>query len=326
MTVRTDHSRPPLQTARVPVSDQYSVTSDQWPVVSGRAAASRLPDNGPRSTLHAPRSTPPAPLAPLALRGYTLLELLTVITIMGLMAALVAPTLRALKPNAKVAATRELLDAVGRARQLAISQRTTVYMVFVSPNFWTDNAATTWNDNDRRMVTNLCDKQLTGYAFVALRSIGDQPGVFNPTYLSSWRTLPQGAYIPLGKFWPWTRVSLTNTPLSGPTTPYVIPYFSMTNTIPFPSETNRPPPYARVAYIAFNGMGQLVSGQPGQPELIPVSEGTVSVARDFNTKVALVGPTATVKELPPGNTMQNYSLVYIDRLTGRAHVERRKVQ
>ncbi len=326
MIVRTDHSRPPLQTARVPVSDQYSVASDQysvisnqWSVISGRAAASRLADNGPRSTLHAPRSTP---LALRALRGYTLLELLTVITIMGLMAALVAPTLRALKPNAKVAATRELLDAVGRARQLAISQRTTVYMVFVSPNFWTDNAAAAWTTNDWKAVTNLCDKQLTGYAFVALRSIGDQPGVFNPTYLSSWRTLPQGAYIPLGKFWPRSRVTLTNTALGTLT----IPHFSMTNTIPFPSETNRPPPYARVAYIAFNGMGQLVSGQPGQPELIPVSEGTVSVARDFNTKVALVGPSATVKELPPGNTMQNYSLVYIDRLTGRAHVERRKVQ
>ena len=326
MIVRTDHSRPPLQTARVPVSDQYSVTSDQysvtsdqysvisnqWSVNSGRVSGSRP---RPRISGFGLRAS----------KGYTLLELLTVITIMGLMAALVAPTLRALKPNAKVAATRELLDAVSRARQLAISQRTTVYMVFVSPNFWTDNAATTWNDNDRRMVTNLCDKQLTGYAFVALRSIGDQPGVFNPTYLSSWRTLPQGAYIPLGKFWPWPRVSLTNTPLSGSATPYVIPYFSLTNTIPFPAETNRPP-YPRMAYIAFNGMGQLVSGQPGQPELIPVSEGTVSVARDFNTKVALVGPSATVKELPPGNTMQNYSLVYIDRLTGRAHVERRKVQ
>ena len=40
-------------------------------------------------------------------------------------------------------------------------------------------------------------------------------------------------------------------------------------------------------YIAFDGMGQLVSGQPGQPELIPVTEGSVSFARDPNTKVAL---------------------------------------
>ena len=56
-----------------------------------------------------------------------------------------------------------------------------------------------------------------------------------------------------------------------------------------------------------------------------MSEGNVSFARDPNTKVALPQPPA-VNELPPGNTLDNYSLVYIDRLTGRAHVERRKVQ
>ena len=68
-------------------------------------------------------------------RAFTLLELLMVIAIMGILAAIALPTLRGLKPNAKVAATRQLLDAVGRARQLALSQRTTVYMVFVSTNF-----------------------------------------------------------------------------------------------------------------------------------------------------------------------------------------------
>ena len=58
-----------------------------------------------------------------------------VIAIMGILAAIALPTIRGMKPNAKVAATRQLLDAVGRARQLAISQRTTVYMVFLSTNF-----------------------------------------------------------------------------------------------------------------------------------------------------------------------------------------------
>ena len=78
-------------------------------------------------------------------------------------------------------------------------------------------------------------------------------------------------------------------------------------------------------YIAFDGTGQLFSGQPGQPELIPVSEGNVSFARDPSTKIAQAQP-AQATEAPPGNTVENYSLVYVDRLTGRAHVERRKVQ
>jgi hypothetical protein len=104
-----------------------------------------------------------------------------------------------------------------------------------------------------------------------------------------------------------------------------IPQFSITNNIPFPTEDNpvtNPP--VTLSYIAFDGTGQLISGRPGQPELIPVSEGNVSVARDYNTKLALPG-LPQVNEVPAGNTVENYSLVYIDRLTGRAHVERRKV-
>jgi prepilin-type N-terminal cleavage/methylation domain-containing protein len=320
MIVRTDHSRPPIQTAGAPVRRQGAVISSQWSVISAQASGSR---SRPRSSEFGVRTS----------KGYTLLELLAVITIMGIIAALAVPTLRALKPNAKVAATRDLLDAVGRARQLAISQRTTVYMVFLSTNLsgFLSSASVTnsWKINDLYAANSLLDKQLTGYAYVSLRSIGDQPGVYHPTYLSSWRTLPQGAYIPPGKFGPALRVVLTNTALGG----LMIPYFSVTNTIPFPLETTQPiqpptspPRYASLSYIAFNGMGQLVSGVPGQPELIPVSEGIVSVARDPNTKVALPGQAPTVLELPPRNTLENYSLVYIDRLTGRAHVERRKVQ
>jgi prepilin-type N-terminal cleavage/methylation domain-containing protein len=287
---------------------------------SGHASVTPVLGNGPRAVHR-------------SLVAYTLLELLTVITIIGIIAALSVPTLRALKPSAKAAATRELLDAVGRARQLAISHRTTVYMVFLSTNFWADPAASSWNPtNDWPVVTNLCDKQLTGYAFVSLRSVGDQPGTSYPRYLSAWRTLPEGAFIPMGKF--FGGLTLTNTELVPGNGIFpgrlTISPFSRTNNIPFPLETtpprNPPPAYISLPYIAFDGMGQLVSGLSGRPELIPVSEGNVSIPRDANTKVALIGPPATVRELPPDNTRQNYSLVYIDRLTGRAHVERRKVQ
>jgi prepilin-type N-terminal cleavage/methylation domain-containing protein len=298
-------------------------------VVSAQASATPAAGSGPRTTQHATRNTSRAP------RAFTLLELLTVITIMGLIAALAAPTLRALKPNAKVAATRDLLDAVGRARQLAISQRTTVYMVFLPTNLpsYLVSASVTnsWNTNDLNAAMSLLDKQLTGYAYVSLRSVGDQPGASHPRYLSSWRTLPQGAYIPPGKF--DSILTFTNTDLVPgnqwiPGRLKVPPFSQPTNNIPnipFPLETTRPP-YIPLPYIAFDGMGQLVSGTPGQPEYIPVSEGSVSIARDSNTKMALVGQSSTVRELPSGNTLQNYSLVYIDRLTGRARVDRRKVQ
>jgi hypothetical protein len=51
----------------------------------------------------------------------------------------------------------------------------------------------------------------------------------------------------------------------------------------------------------------------------------VNYARDPNTKVAIKAPSQ-VSERPLGNTTDNYSLVSVDRLTGRARVERRKVQ
>jgi len=256
-------------------------------------------------------------------RAFTLLELLMVIAIMGILAAIALPAVRGLKPNAKVAATRQLLDAVSRARQLAMSQRTTVYMVFLPTNFFTSLTGA-----NLERVRPLLDKQLTGYAYVTLRSVGDQPGVHTPRYLSSWRTLPQGAYIPTAKFNTTETLILTNTDVKPPGMSLTIPAFSFTNNIPFPSEEDPVTVPVWLPYIAFDPMGALVSGSSqlaGQPELIPLAEGSVTLARDMGSKTALPLPAA-VNEQPPGNTIENHSMIYIDRLTGRAHVERRKVQ
>src|SRR5258708_2452481 len=69
--------------------------------------------------------------------GFTLIELLVVIAILGILAGLAVPALKNLgKSDANVSAARQLLDDVGRARQLALANRTTVYMVFVPTNFW----------------------------------------------------------------------------------------------------------------------------------------------------------------------------------------------
>ena len=78
-----------------------------------------------------------------ACSAFTLIELLVVIAILGIMAALTVPVLKNFaKSDATLGASRQLLDGVARARQLAISQRTTVYMVFVPTNFWSGNPAT----------------------------------------------------------------------------------------------------------------------------------------------------------------------------------------
>lgn len=70
--------------------------------------------------------------------AFTLLELLVVIAIMGILAALTVPVLKNFgKSDATLGAARQLLDDVARARQLAISDRTTIYMLFIATNFFT---------------------------------------------------------------------------------------------------------------------------------------------------------------------------------------------
>src|SRR5208282_459333 len=104
------------------------------------------------------------------LRAFTLLELLVVISILGILAALTVPVLKNFgKSDATLGASRQLLDGVARARQLAMSDRTTVYMVFVPTNFWVDSTGVFPNNNGnswwgnlpvslKTAVTNLADR------------------------------------------------------------------------------------------------------------------------------------------------------------------------
>src|SRR5882724_10691236 len=102
-------------------------------------------------------------------RAFTLLELLVVIAIIGLLAALTAPVLNNFKPNYSASATAQLMDAISRGRQLAISQRTTVYMVFVPTNFLGDPAFSRLSNTEQLKAAKLYDKQLIGYNYVSLR-------------------------------------------------------------------------------------------------------------------------------------------------------------
>src|SRR2546423_2559905 len=67
------------------------------------------------------------------LAAFTLLELLVVIGIIALIAAISVPAFSAMKPNLLAVASRQLLDDLNWARQRAISDHTTVYVVF-APN------------------------------------------------------------------------------------------------------------------------------------------------------------------------------------------------
>jgi prepilin-type N-terminal cleavage/methylation domain-containing protein len=266
------------------------------------------------------------------LRGaFTLIELLVVIAILGILAGLAVPALKNIgKSEGNVSAARQLLDDVGRARQLALANRTTVYMVFVPMNFWVISGSpppNPWFNSltpaAQAAATNLCDQQLSGYTFMANGGIGDQPGRHLWHYLAPWQTLPEGTFIAQQKF---TNSFNIYDPISQ--VPYPILVFNYTNTIPFPTETNTAavtpaPGLPWLPYIAFNYLGQLTTdgvNPATRDEYLPLAHGSVADAADAN-KVLFFAPPV-VKEIPPGNsTNLAYNIVHIDALTGRAVLE-----
>lgn len=264
--------------------------------------------------------------------------MLVVISIIAILAAIAMPVVGNFrKADSMLAAMRQMQDDVERARQLAISRRTTVYMVFCPANFWTDPAYAALPQSEKDKALRLLDKQLAAYTFVTLRSVGDQPGQNSPRYLSDWRTLPEGAIIPLFKFFP--RVTQTTIPdpppPAVPTRVFNVKGFDQTTDVPFPSVDaphiirNGKKTWVSMPCIAFDYLGRLrpATGEPAATdEYIPLAKGSVNPALDAN-KVPLSPPQPpTVVEQPPGNSTNAFTLVRIDWLTGRARLERQEFQ
>lgn len=292
-------------------------------------------------------------------RAFTLIELLVVMTILGILAALTVPALKEMgKANVQAGATRQMLDAVARARQLAISRHTTVYMVFVPTNLITTNFINNLSSSPAfssaatkataiTEATNLIPLQLTGYNYLSYGKVGDQPGQHEWAYLSEWDSLPEGTFIAAQKFQPQNNTSLYIPQWwqdypgqidSGwiTTNNYSASSFQVNQIcgfaghwVPFPTEES---PFVYMPCLIFDYQGRLVSEQDTAGSYhhayIPLAQGTVGYGMNPD-KQPLPTPVSAgdITENPPGNSTNiSYTVIDINPLTGRAALQQFKMQ
>jgi len=255
-------------------------------------------------------------------QAFTLMELLAVLIIIGLIAAIGLPAIKGMgKSQNDIAAQRQLLDDIARARQLAIANRSEVYLVFVPPQIFFPTAANTdWIDPGPTpaapnkalgiagglLYSNLLSAQYRGYAILSDHRVGDQPGMHTKRYLSEWRTLPDGIFISTNKFWRST----------GPFDEVMNRFY--TNTVPFPLSTNTPRNLPMIIFTSTGGLKTNVDA------VIPLVRGSIFYARDANGN--LIPGVPDVLENLQSNSISVYSHIRIDWLTGRARVEQAEIQ
>jgi prepilin-type N-terminal cleavage/methylation domain-containing protein len=217
-------------------------------------------------------------------KGFTLIEMLTVIVIVGIVLGITIPAVTNLmKSGGLNAASREVSNTLGLARQLAITQRTYARVVF-------PYSATPVAQRDMWYRT---------YAVMTNRV---------NTAAANWRYASKWEYLPIGVTF-WDFVPAVGQPASGALDDVGVSLNDQPG-LPFPDA--KPGNIGRLAYIEFGPTGAATPVPPASttPSILTLTEGFVSSGK----------PTPTSKNTSGG--LLNVGTITVNSLVGRIQVTR----
>jgi prepilin-type N-terminal cleavage/methylation domain-containing protein len=226
--------------------------------------------------------------------GFTLIELLAVLVIASVLIGLTIPAVTKLMSSSGVsAASREVANMLGLARQVAVTQRTYARVVF--PYSQTGSHPEMW---------------YRAYAVMTNRDNSASPA-------TPWVYATKWEYLPVGAVFLDVAHSPTPTPKGAldDTTSLNDSLSISPGPLPFPD--SRAGDVGQLAYIEFGptGAGTAVPPNSATPSILAITEGFTTVASGIAT------PTPTASKT--NNTyLANLTTISVDTLVGRIQVTR----
>ena len=144
---------------------------------------------------------------------------------------------------------------------------TPVFIVFCPDLSWygTLNAAQLNMLYTNVACNTIVGGQLTTYALFSPRIVGEQPGQNTPHYITDWRNLPNGIFIPAGQF---RQAGIFHNVLGSPQSATI------------PADDSPGSPAMNLPYIAFDEQGRLMGRSTNI--VLSVLEGSIMHPQDTN--------------------------------------------